>query len=188
MYISQIMIALLLSSVSVTITQPEEGMTYDGDWLMLKAIVENNNEIPDSVSYVLNSEPSEQVQRLNTDWYTYMQDDLHHGYSESPGPTDNTILWTAHVTGDYHEFPTPVVVDGVVYYPQDSTGDSLYALDAATGEIIWKYYTGYTDDAVTVKDGDRCFDFALIPKLDPATGDRIWARGEADADGSTPEE
>lgn len=176
----------LLSATTVTITQPLDGETYDGDWLMLKAIVENENEIPDSVRYVLNGSNGVPVARLNTDWYTYMANDLHTGYSESPAPMDSTILWMAPVTGDYHEFPTPVVVDGIVYYPQDSTGDSLYALDAATGDIIWKYRTGYTDDAVTVKEGFLYTSSDSLWCLNAVTGQRIWANGEATSAASTP--
>ncbi|MCD4706554.1 MAG: PQQ-binding-like beta-propeller repeat protein [Candidatus Sabulitectum sp.] len=186
MLIVSLLITAFLSTASVTITEPVDGETYSGDWLTLRAIVENENEVPDSVLYILNGEPVIQIPRLNTDWPTYMQNDLHHGYSESPAPTDNTILWTAPVTGNFHEFPTPVVVDGIVYYPQDSSGDSLYALNAATGEIIWTYRTGYTDDAVTVKDGYLYTASDSIWCLDALTGQRIWASGDANCFGSTP--
>ena len=178
--------AALISVTSLTITEPVDGGTYDGDWLTLRAIVENDNEIPDSVLHSLNGQSVVPVPRLNTDWYTYMQNDLHHGYSESPAPTDSTILWTAPVTGDYHEFPTPIIVDGIVYYPSNYGTDSLYALDAATGELIWKYRTGYTDDAVTVKDGYLYTASDSLWCLDALTGERIWATAAADADGSTP--
>ena len=178
--------AVLISATNLTITEPADGETYNGDWLTVRAIVENDNEVPDYVEYSLNGQPVMQIPRLNTDWYTYMQDDLHRGYSESPAPTDNTILWTAPVTGDYHEFPTPVIVGGIVYYPSNYGTDSLYALDAATGELIWKYRTGYTDDAVTVKDGYLYTASDSLWCLDALTGERIWATSAADADGSTP--
>ena len=178
--------AILLSATSLTITEPVDGETYDGDWLTVRAIVENDNEIPDSVSHSLNGQPVFQIPRLNTDWYTYMQNDVHHGFSESPAPMDSTILWTAPVTGDYHEFPTPVIVDGIVYYPSNYGTDSLYALDAATGELIWKYRTGYTDDAVTVKNGYLYTASDSLWCLDAMTGERIWATAAADAGGSTP--
>ncbi len=171
---------------NVEITEPIDGATYDGDWLTVRAIVENDNELPDSVHHTLNGEPFILIPRLNTDWYTYMQNDLHHGFSESPAPTDNTIFWTAPITGTVHEFPTPVVVDGIVYYPSNFGSDSLYALDAATGELIWKYLVGTTDDAVTVKDGKLYTASDSIWCLDALTGDRIWAFGEADQGGSTP--
>lgn len=181
-----LLLAAFLASTTVSITEPVDGETYNGNWLTVRAIVENENVIPDSVHYSLNGEPVIPVPRLNTDWYTYMADDLHRGFSESPAPTDNTILWTAPVTGDYHEFPTPVVVDGIVYYPQDSTGDSLYALDSATGELIWKFRTGYTDDAVTVKDGYLYTASDNLWCLDACTGEEIWVHGGADNQGSTP--
>ena len=81
-----LIMSTLISATSVTITEPVDGETYDGDWLMLKAIVENDDEVPDSLHSVLNGSPTAPVPRLSTDWYTYMQNDLHHGYSESPAP------------------------------------------------------------------------------------------------------
>ncbi|MCD4849090.1 MAG: PQQ-binding-like beta-propeller repeat protein, partial [Candidatus Aegiribacteria sp.] len=138
------------------------------------------------VQYSLNGQPVIQIPRLNTDWYTYMQNDLHHGFSESPAPTDNTILWTALVTGDTHEFPTPVIVDGIVYYPSNDGTDSLYALDAATGELIWKYWVGYSDDAVTVNNGYLYIASDSLWCLDANTGEKIWATDAADGGGSTP--
>ncbi|MCK5117484.1 MAG: PQQ-binding-like beta-propeller repeat protein, partial [Candidatus Aegiribacteria sp.] len=186
MTIGMILTAILISTTSLTITEPVDGETYDGDWLPLRAIVENENEVPDSVHYSVNGAAVALIPRLNTDWYTYMANDCHTGFSESPAPTDNTILWTAPVTGDNHEFPTPVIVDGMVYYPSNYGTDSLYALDAATGELIWKYRTGRTDDAVTVKDGYLYTASDSLWCLDALTGERIWAGSCADARGSTP--
>ncbi|MCD4776711.1 MAG: PQQ-binding-like beta-propeller repeat protein, partial [Candidatus Aegiribacteria sp.] len=182
--------AILFSTINLTITEPVDGEIYNGDWLSIRAIVENENEPPDSVHYTLNGEPVIQISRLNTDWPTYMQNYQNHGYSESPAPTDNTILWTAPVTGYAHEFPTPVVVNGMVYYTSDSLGsgtaDSLYALDAATGELVWKYDTGHADDAVTVMNGRVYSPSDSLFCFDAETGVRIWANGIADHSGSTP--
>ncbi len=66
------------------------------------------------------------------------RNDCRTGFSESPAPFDNTVLWTAPVTGDWIEHATPVIVEGIVYYPSNSGTDSLYALDAVTGDLIWK--------------------------------------------------
>ncbi|NOQ22675.1 MAG: PQQ-binding-like beta-propeller repeat protein [Candidatus Aegiribacteria sp.] len=186
MTFGMILTAILISVTNLTITEPVDGETYDGDWLSVRAIVENENEQPDSVHYSLNGQPVVLIPRLNTDWYTYMANDLHTGYSDSPAPTDNTILWTAPVTGDSHEFPTPVIVDGIVYYPSNDGTDSLYALNAATGELIWKYWVGYSDDAVTVKDGYLYIASDSLWCLDALNGEMIWATDEADRGGSTP--
>ena len=178
--------SILIFTTNVTITEPVDGEIYDGDWLTVKVIVENENEIPENVRYTLNAQSPIEIPRLNTDWYTYMANDLHTGFSESPAPVDNTILWTAPVTGDYHEFPSPVIVNGIVYYPSNYGTDSLYALDAATGELIWKYRTGYTDDAVTVKNGYLYTASDSLCCLDALTGERVWATSVADAVGGTP--
>ena len=187
MIFGTILASILISITSLTITEPVDGETYEGDWLPLRAIVENENEVPDSVHYSLNGQTAVLIPRLNTDWYTYMQNDLHHGYSESPAPHDNTIFWTAPITGTDHEFPTPVVVDGLVYYPQNEGGDTLFALDATTGDVEWIFTgIGSTDDAVTVKDGRLYTASDSIYCLDALTGTRIWAFGKANHTGSTP--
>ena len=182
------LISFVLSATGVTITEPEDWTAYNLDELPgIRAIVENENVIPDSVHYSLNSAAVVTIPRLNTDWPTYMQNFQNHGYSESPAVTDNTILWTAPITGDLHEFPTPVVVDGLVYYPQDNSGDSLYCLDAATGEIIWKYWVGGTDDAVTVADGwVYTASGDSIYCLDAITGQLNWVTELGDCGGGTP--
>ncbi|MCD4708005.1 MAG: PQQ-binding-like beta-propeller repeat protein [Candidatus Sabulitectum sp.] len=169
----------LVSAISVSITEPIDGDTYDGNWLPFRAIVENDNEIPDSVHYSLNGSPSVQTPRLNTDWYTYMANELRTAYSEAPAPHDNTILWSAPITGFLHEFPTPVTYCGMVFYTSDSIGqattNTLYALDAATGSVIWTYDTGYADDAVTVVDGRLYTSADSIFCLDAYTGEKYWA-------------
>lgn len=190
---SVIIAMVVLSATEVLITQPEDGGVYDGDWLTLNALVDNEGLLPDSVTFSLNGGSLVPVPRLCTDWHTYMQNDLHHGFSEAPAPHDPTVLWAAPVCGTFHEFPNPVIVDGIVYYPANFGSDSLYALDAATGEIIWKYLIGRTDDAVTVREG-----FLYIASrrslqgvdslwcLDAQTGARIWASAAAGFHGSTP--
>lgn len=173
------LISSLVSATSVSIVEPVDGETYDGDWLSIRAIVENQNEIPDSVNYSLNGGSPVSVQRLNTDWPTYMQNYQRHGYSESPAPHTSDILWTAPICGDFHEFPTPAVFNGTVYYPQDGvgTGDTLFALDSATGSIKWFYPVGYTDDTVTLRNGRLYSASDSLYCLNAETGARIWALG-----------
>ena len=110
----------VVAAIDLSITQPEDGGVYYSCSLTLSAIVQNENILPDSVTYSLNGEPFLPVPRLSTDWPTYMQSNLHHGYSAAPAPHEPTILWTAPVTGLIHEFPTPIVVNGVVYYSSNS--------------------------------------------------------------------
>jgi len=180
------LVSTLIAATTVSIIEPFDGETYDGDWLTVRAIVENENEIPDSVLYTLNGGSSVLLQRLNTDWPTYMQNYQNTGFSESPAPVTSEILWTAPVTGDYHEFPTPVVVDGIVYYPQDCSGDTLYALDAATGELIWKDNVADCDDAVTVHEGRVYCPGDTLWCLDAVSGERLWFYDGANRNGGSP--
>ncbi len=179
MFTGILFVAIVFSTTCLTITEPVDGSTCTGDWLTIQAIVENENELPDSVNYTLNDEPVIQVPRLNTDWYTYMQNNLHHGYSDSPAPADNTILWTAPVTGDTHEFCGPVVVNGRVYFVSDEQS-TAYALDAATGDVLWQYdVVNHVDDAVTWYEGKVYIAADSAWCLDAVTGDRIWSYKES---------
>ena len=180
------LISILVSATSVTITEPVDGEVYDGDWLMLKAIVENEDELPDSVHYELNGSTPVPITRLNTDWPTYMQNYQNNGFSQSVAPVDNSVLWSAPVTSELHEFPTPVVVGGIAYYPSNYGTDSLYALDAATGELVWKYRVGPTDDAVTVQNGRVYTASDSIFCFDALSGALQWKSGLADGGGGTP--
>jgi len=184
--VSVLFILLLLSAASVEIVEPVNGETYNGDWLTVRAIVENENTVPDSVLFALNGGSPSLLPRLNTDWTTYMQNELHHGFSQSPAPKDSTVLWTAAVTGDYHEFASPVIANGIVYQPSNLGTDSLYALDSATGELIWKYCIGTNDDAVTVKNNRLYVSGDSLWCLDATTGARIWGSPSATLFGGTP--
>ncbi len=170
----------------VGITFPEDGGAYSSPEMNVRAVLDYENLLADSVAYSLNGGAWTLLPRMDTDWYTYMQNDLHHGFSESAAPHDATVLWTAPVTGTIHEFPNPVIVDGIVYYPSNSGTDSLYALDALTGEILWKYFVGSTDDAVTVIDGLLYVASDSLYCLDALSGSEIWASCYAGGSGSTP--
>ncbi len=176
MNFTTLLVSFLTAATSVTISEPVDGETYDGDWLPLRAILENENEVPDSVHYSLNGQAFVLIPRLNTDWYTYMANDCRTGYSESPAPHDNTILWTAPISGTYHEFVSPVVVDGRVYYASE-VDEIAYCLDAATGAEIWRFENigDAIDDAMHIQNGKAYLASDSIWCLDALTGDRIWA-------------
>jgi len=174
-----------LSAVDVSILEPVDGGVYNGDWLTLRAIVENENILPDSVTFSLNGEPFVPIPRLVTDWPTYMQNNVHNGFSPSPAPMTNEVLWTAPVTGGFHEFVNPIVVNGVVYF-LSGEGMALYALDAANGNILWSYETADSDDPPSYSDGKLFFTSDSIYCIDALTGERIWAFSGADFSGGTP--
>jgi len=170
-----VLLASILGVTGLVITEPVQGQTYTGDWLSVRAIVENDNQVPDSVVCMLNGGSPAIVPRLSTDWYTYMADNEHTGFSQSPAPLDATVLWTAPVTGDTHEFCGPVVVNGIVYFVSDEQSIA-YALDAVTGTILWQYdVNDHVDDAVTVCEGNVYIAADSAWCLDAVTGQRVWA-------------
>ncbi len=179
MLILSFLISITLAITDLAITEPVDGETYYGDWLPLRAIVENENEVPDSVHYSLNGQTAVLIPRLNTDWYTYMANDCRTGYSESPAPYDNAILWTAPISGTYHEFVSPVVVDGRVYFASEED-EIAYCLDAATGAEIWRFENigDSIDDALHVVDGKAYLASDSIWCLDAITGGKIWSFGD----------
>ena len=168
-------INILFSVAAVTITAPIDNEIYTTDLLTIRAIVENDNILPDSVHYSLNGESVIAIPKRNTDWYTYMANDNHTGCSESYAPTDNSILWTAPITGDTHEFCSPIVVNGIVYFVSDEQSRA-YALNALSGEIIWEYdVINHVDDAVTWYENKVYIAADSAWCLDAVTGERIWA-------------
>ncbi len=173
----------ILSAVSVSIVEPADGGVYDGDWLTLKTIVENENSLPDSVVFSLNGEPFLPVPRLSTDWPTYMQNNLHQGFSLSPAPMTSEILWTAPVCDSLHVFENPVVVDGNVYHVGI---EKVFSLDAATGAENWSFEIGEHDDAPACHEGMLYVASDSIYCIDALTGERQWAFYGADLEGGTP--
>lgn len=175
MHIFSFLISIIIGATSLTITDPIDGETYDGDWLPLRAIVENENELPDSVYYSLNGEAIHLIPRLNTDWPTYMQSYLNHGFSASPAPMDNTVLWTAPLCGLTHEFCSPIVAGGVVFFVSDELS-TVFALNAATGETIWSYdVVDDVDDAATFYEDKIYVSADSAWCLNAQNGTKIWS-------------
>lgn len=170
------LISSVLTATSVTIAEPVDGETYDGDWLPLKVIVENENTVPDSVHYTLNSGTVTQIPRLNTDWDTYMRDNSRRGSTEAPGPLTSDVLWTANVTGTYHEFISPIIVDGRLYHASEDQ-ETAFCLDAATGEILWSFpgLGDPIDDALAYDNGYVYVVSDSVWCLDALTGEKVWS-------------
>lgn len=98
--------------------------------------------------------------------------------SPTPGPTSppaplRSPLWTFPTNGEVWSSPT--VADGVVYFGSDD--HFLYALDAASHQLIWKFETGdlvrsrpAVDRRVVYFTSDDNFLYAL----DTQTGAELW--------------
>ncbi len=94
-------------------------------------------------------------------------------------------IW-AFQTGDYQSGlqSTPIVIDGVMYV---STGSNqIYALDAASGEVIWRFRydaTGPTDAGYAPQNRGLAFGHGLVymgtldnsvVAVDSRTGKEVW--------------
>ncbi len=96
------------------------------------------------------SSQAQTLQTADTDWWpTFHHDLTHSGYSNSPAPTTNHILWN-YTTGGY-VWRSFAIVNGIVYF--GSNDMNLYALNASTGTLAWKYKTGNAVNSPTVADG-----------------------------------
>ncbi|MCK5842012.1 MAG: hypothetical protein KAH31_07585 [Candidatus Sabulitectum sp.] len=76
MFIEHFIIAVLLSIVQIEIVEPVDGETYFWlDTLNVRAILDLGTEVPNSVEYRLNGGAPVPIDKLNTDWFTYMGGD-----------------------------------------------------------------------------------------------------------------
>ncbi len=74
----------------------------------------------------------------NDSWPTYRHDGTRGGATPAQAPTDLKPLWTAKVTT---EPSPPVIADGKVFV-SDVHAHTLYALDAGSGRVVWRYVAG----------------------------------------------
>src|SRR5208337_2874589 len=78
-------------------------------------------------------------------WPQFHSDSCHTGYNPnefilSPATVGNLALDWKYETGNTIYHSSPAVANGVVYV--GSTDNNLYALNAGTGALLWKYTTG----------------------------------------------
>lgn len=112
-----------------------------------------------------------------TKWPSFRGDRYNTGYAKGVSPTssDPSIKWTFDANGPF--WGSPVVVDGTVYI--GSADQSLYALDAETGDEQWAFPTehrvegapAYADGTVYVGSYDM-----HVYAIDAASGDERWNR------------
>lgn len=100
------------------------------------------------------------------------------GPAQATSTEAGEILWEFRADEPQMVDSSPTVVDGVVY---TGGGDrALHALDAATGEPLWRYDEppGLIDTAPTVVDGAVFFTAGRdVYAVDAATGEELWSQG-----------
>src|SRR6516225_4175990 len=94
--------------------------------------------------------------RVDTRWAQFRKRPSHDGHNlgENVLGPDNVgslgLLWKYNTTG-YYVYSSPAVANGVVYLGSYGPDNSVYALNAGTGALLWKYNTGsnvYSSPAV----------------------------------------
>ncbi|UPW00834.1 PQQ-binding-like beta-propeller repeat protein [Halorussus gelatinilyticus] len=112
-------------------------------------------------------------------WPQFGHDASNAGYARSAsGPgADAALAWRFDA-----KTPTmnasPVVADGTVYAPGSGDPGYVHAIDAETGESVWRFEpAGYASCAPAVADGRVYFGTwsKKFYALDAATGEQVWA-------------
>lgn len=109
--------------------------------------------------------PTSTVQ--GNDWPTYHRDVTRSGYvAGERDPQQLTRGWTAHLDGAV--YAEPLVVNGKVIVATE--GDSIYALDANTGQVKWHAQLGTPQPQPQLPCGDiNPLGITGTPVYDPAT-------------------
>jgi outer membrane protein assembly factor BamB len=122
---------------------------------------------PSSSSNQLSPVPIPTSTVQGNDWTTYHRDVTRTGYvSGERDPQQLTRGWTAQLDGAV--YAEPLVVNGQVIVATE--GDSIYALDANTGQIKWHAQLGTPQNQAQLPCGDiNPLGITSTPVYDPAT-------------------
>jgi outer membrane protein assembly factor BamB len=106
----------------------------------------------------------------DADWSTYHNDNAHTGYvADEPDPHQLLTAWKKNLDGAV--YAEPLVIGGHVIVATE--GDSIYSLDADTGQIQWHTTVGHSVPISTVGGCGGNIDPLGItgtPVYDPASG------------------
>jgi outer membrane protein assembly factor BamB len=120
-----------------------------------------------------------------TDWPMFQHDAAHTGYSTAAGPLDNQTLWVYATNGG--TLSCPVISNGIVYVTLGdnvhasgmnnyASGNNIYALDSATGNLVWNYSTKASVEGPAAVSGGIVYVASneSVYALDAKTGNPSW--------------
>ena len=102
-------------------------------------------------------------------WTTYQGDPARSGVAAGPSLADVRHAWTsAKLDGTI--YPEPLAIGARVITATEN--DTVYALDAATGAVVWSRHVGMPVDSATLPCGNivPTSGITATPVVDPATG------------------
>jgi outer membrane protein assembly factor BamB len=110
-----------------------------------------------------------QAPRIRGAWPTYHADPARSGVGAGPSLGDVRHAWTSP-TLDGDVYAEPLVVGARLYAATEN--DTVYALDVATGAVVWKAHLGEPVQSSTLPCGniDPVSGITSTPVVDPAAG------------------
>ncbi len=118
------------------------------------------------------------------DWPMFNHDAKHTGFSQSTVPKNATVSWIftdPEITRMAHNgrviMSTPIISKGVLYV-SGAAGKGLNAVNASTGQLIWRNPDPYLFTSIYTSTvyNDRVYvsAFGLLASLNASTGVEIW--------------
>jgi len=155
-------------------------------WLMLATA--NTSAHAQTVDAVSNSSMSATTSSSPADWTQFHRDNMQRWNPYETVLGINNVgglgLKWSYTTGigPYDESSSPAVVNGVVYIGSDD--GNVYALNAGTGTLLWKYATGNgVESSPTVANGVVYVGSApyngSVYALNANTGAKLWSYATA---------
>ena len=115
---------------------------------------------------------AQQLAATEKDWPTYLSNSARSGCTPQDLAGPRTLAWETRVTG----VPTPCIAVGEQVF-LGSTDECVYALNAATGAVRWKFHTGGPVRAAPAYGNGRIYagsDDGWLYALSAADGKLLW--------------
>ncbi|HZU13717.1 MAG TPA: PQQ-binding-like beta-propeller repeat protein [Chloroflexota bacterium] len=90
--------------------------------------------------------------------------------------TNGSLLWSAVMPGQYSFSSPPIAYNGVVYLSGAGTGGTVYAVDEASGAVLWTQSVENGDDSSPATDGTNLYVSYACPQAYAFTlkGVPVW--------------
>jgi len=115
---------------------------------------------------------------VQTDWPQFRFDAQHSGFNSYENVLNSRNVQNLAVDWQYalpaKVYENPVVANGVVYFTTGYKDDTLYAVNATTGALLWKYADVQGATAPTVANGIVYIGGPNVYAFNAATGELLW--------------